>query len=348
MLSETGQWFKTTEIETDDAKLALRRQAAGEILTAWEKAAPSTIVKAVSLGLEALKPIEETDNRVLPAIMDAITNAQPSVERDHVERSLEPRLLALMTIGEMLGRRLGRDDNWRRNEPAVIAAECLASALRYAAKTGNGFLVGRIQGLLASADALLSKMDGSRRNRTPKMSEKVAAIRAGGDLPSAKAAIADALEQMLHDQNLDREELQALWWVFGGYSLLGDDAFAALPDATAALFAGAELASIVHWPGTSAMSALAQRIIRKPKERAGDGLIAALAAIDAASWGKAVPASAKDMLVATPALFPVTSVAFVDADDRLNSLSALKSTLSPADLAAQVFMERSLQRSVDG
>ncbi len=334
MFQQIGDWYGATGLKGDDVRLQARRAAGETLISGWAKASLPDLVSFVAYGLAALGDLPTEQDSVGNAVCEAIVNAQPSFDVESEANTLDPRLCVLVALGEFLARRLSRSATWKRVEREVVVAEALVTSLRYRDLTSGAFLNQRVIKLYGIAVALLDKMDESRRQRRGDPTLGFASLKTQTDLAAIRDALISSIQTLTHDVLLDREEVQALWWVFGGYSTTQKVAFARLEPAAAALVSGAELANMVRWPGTTAMGALAARLVP-------DG---GTFAIEALSPGVAKSIVENDdvaMVRAFPSVFPLLSAAADRIQEKAATVS-LRTALEPAEVAQQSFSEFSL------
>lgn len=348
MLADIGQWFKTTAIESNDEKLAQRRAAADALATAWEKAPGVQVVDAVSLGLE-VSSARGAEKAAMASVLDAMATAQPSLDRDAAAANMEPRLCAIVAVGEMIARRAAKNVAWQRKEPAVVAAEAVASGMRFQTPVAGPYLEQRLAALLASAELLLDKGDQARRTRRADIPALIAAVNSSTELEPLRKATKAALETLWFDVQLDREELEALWWVFGGYSISSHRAFASLSPADAALLAGLELAQIATRPSSLGIAALASRVTSLSSGDSAGGIGKFLSTVEANIWSAISPSGKGAELVhKAPNVFPLCTIALAGGPNGGGNASSMREDLTKSQLAIQAFTEHSLLSALDG
>lgn len=349
MLSQTGEWYKTTAIQDNDERLAQRRRAAETLVASWEKAAAPQIIDVVCLGLEAALPVRGENSPALGSVLDAIAHEQPTFDRALGASAIDPRLCVLVGLSEFLHRRMAKPEALRKKESALIAAQALTCALRYRLVTAGGFLDEKVQSLLDVAEALLVKLDQGRRVRRVDPAAAMASVVLSGEAAWAnlKKAVLDSLNLMTANAALDREELQALWWVFGGYSISQQRPFAQLPPATAALTAGVELSSLIAWPGTMGTGVLAARVAVLPEGVDGKTCDEFFDDVDDAIWRFCLAADQTSLVDDRSITFPLLSAA-ASGDHRLPTSILMRPSLSREEIAVQAFSERCLLAALVG
>ncbi len=334
MFQQIGEWYSTTALKTDDQKLTARKVAGEALITAWNKAQFPELLQAVAYGLELLQPLVQTSNPAGALVCAAIVDAQPSFAVETEGPTLDPRLCALVALSEYLNRRLNKAAAWRRLEREVVMAEAIVSALRFRELTAGDFLNQRLNGLYAMAANLLDRMDESRRVRRSNPQAALAALKTKTDVAGIRDAMVEALQTVSSDVELDREELQALWWVFGGVSRKGER-FKLMSPGTAAITAGFDLANITRWPGTIGIGALAARAC------ATDAAFE-IETLPADTAGQLLPAGKRAIVRGSPSLFPLLVLVADRADSGEPSSSSMRAGLLVGDAAQQAYGEFSL------
>lgn len=351
MLSQIGEWYQTTDLKNNDERLAQRRRAAETLIAAWEKAPPALqIVDVVCLGLEAALEARTGENPALEQVFDAISQEQPTFDRTQGATTIDARLCVLMALGELMHRRLGKADTLRKKEPALAAAQAIACALRYRMPTIGAFLDDKLQTLLETSERLLAKLDQARRARRANPTAALAnvAFTSESGLVDLKKVVGEALEQLATNAALDREELQALWWVFGGYSLSQAKLFKTLDPATAALMAGVELSEIVAWPGTLGVGVLAARVAALSEAAETHAYSEFVKPVTDAVWSRCISPAQASQLKGRAMSLPLLSAAASPDHELPSSALIATSTLGCEEMAIQIFSEKCLLNTLAG
>lgn len=345
MLNLIGDWYKLVGVAADDARLLKRRSAASRLSTSLTSAKPSVVQDFVGFALEAIGAAGNAENPTSNAVVAQILEDEPSFERDGGSSRLDTRICAAVALGEFLS----GSGAVRRKSGAAVAASALCSALRHrqAAADYAQKCAGQ---LLDLAESVLDGVDERRRQRKDtalSKFEKSVAEPESDLLEAVRSTLSIMNEEMLKD----REELQALWWLFGGYSHRESKPFAQLPRGTAAIVAGVELAEILEAPATQGMASLAGRAARAATGATEIVSLKELAAsLAPGDWAYLTQGGVAAQIVsANPVLFPITALAnrFKVGRDITAALAEPGSLdgstmISSVDLAAQVFSERLL------
>lgn len=334
MLNEIASWYKATTLEDNDERLGQRRRAAEALLGQWRAGvAPGQAVDLVCLGLEAASQNRSAHHPELGAVVDAVCLGQPSRDRDEAARAVDTRICILMALSELI-QTVGEINQTIWDSPALFVAQALTCALRHRKPTTGAFLEDRLNVLLRRAEDLLNRIDVYRRAR-----KDVPVELPEPDGEEFAETISQSLSTLRANAELDREELQALWWVFGGYSLKARAYFGELPAERAAWFAGLELSEIVQGYGALGLAVLAARAASVAQETGeGSGLFSSILPED---WAHGVDEKEAPLLANREAVFPVLSTSR-RTDHSLPPGTMITQALSSRMLAIQVFGELSL------
>ncbi len=358
MLVLIGDWYRTVEPVPGDDLLERRRASAERLITAWEKATAAVALDVVALvtGLVAEMPAVDDLAPTLDVVVDAMTRDQPSLNRSNVRGSIDPKLCAATAVGELLSRATINSSARRTGVEAVFAG-ALASALRNRDLTAFGHAGKALSDLLGLAEGLLDGLDQRRRERRETATRRFDRATAADDVDLRKA-VKDLVSGLNEEMLKDREELQALWWVFGGYSYKASERYELLPLADAALYAGMELAEIVQPPATKGIAALTGRVVCSDGITSPTTVQDLLRTVAAGTWADLKPKGpAADLVRRHASLFPITQMSLrAKASDRTEMIEiptgapvmSLDLVTDPGGLARQAYAESALLRSVRG
>lgn len=353
MLSEIGSWYRLMEAEPNDARLVMRRDAAKALVANLPQMKAVEIISIVSVALGAVLGRTSAGDPGLSVVLEAMEVTQPSLERETVSRTMDPSIFAGIVVREFLH---AHRKSAKRDGNQAAAAGAIVAALRNIDLASGAQPAEMCAKLLEDADLVLTDIDEARRDRrdtaVPKFERAIAQPAAAADSLAAVKAVVKGL----HDEMLkDREELQALWWSFGGYSLKARKLFAELDPTTAAILAGVELASIVSPPASVGMAALVHRstLAAGPEDKALK-VVDLLGSATSTAWESLVTSGTQaDLIRAHSAVFPVSAIAARHAEGRpiaeaIRDVGSLSEAMEikPTALANQVFAERALLTAV--
>jgi hypothetical protein len=125
------------------------------------------------------------------------------------------------------------------------------------------YLAEFVSALLDTAASSIERAGASARVRPELVAEAVN----GPDIPKLARSITDALKSLErkfnHHLMVDREELDILWWVFGGHSTSLHKPFATLDICERSVAAGSDLAELVILPPVRASGQFLQAVIKE-------------------------------------------------------------------------------------
>ena len=204
-----------------------------------------------------------------------------------------------------------------------------------------------------------------RRHRPPSIGKDLKALANPPDLETAwnslVPAIRAALDEVAKQSAIDREEINVLWWMFGGVSTTTGQQFAEMPVGAAALCCGAELGNQCLLPPAASHEAMIRRAYEAGRK--SDDLTERKIESVAASWTTPIESvlvpddDARELAMKHPALFPLSWLC-----SRLLASNGAKGwaaefkgltkiptswTRSSVNWAIQAFRERTALRAVD-
>lgn len=238
MLNRLSDFYRIVNLEPSDALITQRKEAINsfiEQLSNRELQYACADIAAFGLG-SAPSPKQE---EVAKLMIAAIQGRQPSFSSDIGANALDLRVFAGVSLGEHISR-----------QADVTSAALLVAALATRPLPQERYLAEFLSALLAVAEGCLETDAKALRARA---GLEIEAIQ-GADFPTISKNVKSALEKLKDamEQNLraDREELEILWWVFGGYSANIGKQFAALDLSQRVVASATELADLVVTPPT--------------------------------------------------------------------------------------------------
>ncbi|XIA63662.1 GTPase-associated system all-helical protein GASH [Bradyrhizobium sp. TZ2] len=256
MLSEIGDWYRIIDPVLNDDRLSQRKETASALADSWQDADQGTLLAIVSLVNELTSANKNLSNRALAPTIDAIILNQPSFDRKADIAANDIRICAAVALSEILHRAKLQTGS---GTTVVKAAACVVSSLRFRNWSCPRAVSDQLQLLLSAAQELLRHADMRRRRRAKEPLLELDEVPA--DFSKAKEEYEAAFAVLEEEILKDREELQALWWLFGGYSVLRSEKYSDIKIGVG-LLAGHELSTILSPPPTVGMAALAARMVR--------------------------------------------------------------------------------------
>jgi len=361
MLNHTLEFLRIADVQPNHEKVGKRQESATELLAhisnRENRATLLDVVQGVVGGFEGA-PFSQ-DAPAVALVIKSIKD-RDALPQDLTENANELRAVAAIAIGELLIK-----DSDAPGEESVLAALALDSALSSRSAAANKHIRWMLETLGAASGKVLVTAARRRRNRGNGALTKLEKLKkpAEGDvwdavMPVVRAAIREVSAQEI----VDREELETLWWMFGGYSEVVQKPLAELAPATAAFCSGVELAQLALLPPSRSALAMVKRSVESPGRKAST--LAAISLQDAiGEWsapmiGALAPSDGESdsLLSGHPALLPLSYACLrlreckdapkLGKDFTASTGLPLTHTQTPAQWGGQVFREAVLQRFV--
>jgi hypothetical protein len=291
-----------------------------------------------------------------------IRNHQPAFPQDLSENALAVQACCAIAIGEVIG-----GDTAVPSRVRTLAAVLTKAATSVRPPVQERYLRAIIDTLSKSATDSLQQAAEAARRREPLSMVALDRIQPPtelGDFASfwegARKAWRDFAAAAERQSQADREELEVLWWVYGGHSQTTGELLSKMKLGAAILCCGAEIADRVLVPPLSSTRDIVRRVVetsRKPTEQSDKALTDLVK-----SWEPSVlpafapPRGTADQALASsrPGLLPLTwlslrlieSGATVAWEPEFTSKTKLSSdhTARPAAWAEQIYWERVARR----
>lgn len=190
-------------------------------------------------------------------IVETIKVGDLSLPEDLTENSNSLRAVAAMAIQSIL--------TGKTSVSSTIVALALRSALSLRKTPTERYLRWVLEALLASADTLLVAQGEKRRNSTQRQLSELLSLEEPEDdtelwstlVPAVQAAV----QELSTRAEIDREEVNMLWWMFTAFSSIADTPLDRLKPEEVASCVGLELAALSLLPPTPNSSELVKRTI---------------------------------------------------------------------------------------
>jgi hypothetical protein len=252
---------------------------------------------------------------------------------------------------------------------AVLAALSLQSALALRAAGTDKHLRAMLETLADAAQKTTIAASHKRRQRSNAsltaleefvVSEAEGEAEEDGSLAEALPLIKSAFKETRENAAKDREELETLWWLFGGYSETQRVPLQKLSAPAAAFCSGLELAERSLLPPSSSTIAMVDRAIQTNRKTAPKAITLEAAIQD---WTRPMMdalltpgAPVKGNPELYPALLPVAWACMQASDDAqsrtldkgFKAATGIdgKQEAAPADWGAQIFREKIVLRAL--
>jgi hypothetical protein len=361
MLSKTFEFLRIADVQPSAEKVKLRTQSARDSLALVDAQENRDVLLALLQGVIGgfEKAPFTQESPVVALIIKAIKDQDAAFPNDLKENATELRALAAIVVGEILV----RSNSDRADEVRNITALAIRSALSLRPQSGEKHFRWALETLLSASDQVLQAVALQRRKRgnaalkaVNKMKETTAATDLWGIVaPKVKAALLEAAKQSA----VDREELETLWWLFGGFSELKQQPLLELSPSAAAFCSGFELAERALIPPSVSAAAMVKRATemgRKSAVLVSMPLQDAMKDWSAEMFSAMAPADGicDDTILKHPALFPVGWACHRLRDSKGTPKLGKEFTVStgipsdhahaPAEWGIQVFREKILLR----
>jgi hypothetical protein len=357
MLSKVFEWSRVTNAAPDDDLVKKRQAVVQGLADELPKNLPLMIDCACAAAAGVTPRFEQGADLIL-AVVGAIRDQQPAFPESLSENALDVRVVCALVVGEIADR-----DSKANGAPSAVSQLTSAIVLASLASKplpAERYLHALVSDLANVCATALNRAADYRRRRI-NLERSVEAINEANDVPTfwkgAKPKLLQLVRGISANEDIDREELDTLWWAFNGVLQKTEEIFADIPIATAALRAGVELADTVLTPPLPNTRFLLRRVLSTGRvtadlvQRPLRGLISEW---DKVASADLVPDNPKtvELVRANPAILPLSWLCLRIAETDSNSLSDFKKATgwdpatktTPATLAFQAFNERIAQR----
>jgi hypothetical protein len=353
MLQTIGDWYRIIDLNIADDFLEKRRLAASSLADEWTKATPDTVAEIVSYACDLFSADRKAPSPLYDEIVKAIQQAQPSFDTHTKTVTADVRICCAVALNELMYRQ--RSTRRPVGRTSLRAASCIISALRWRSTTSGIQIAACRSSLLDNAEAVLDAVDDRRRTRRDLPLEEFQ--RSLADENANLGTVGKIFDQIFTEMVKDREELQALWWVFGGYSNLMRVPFGSMNPSTAALLSGLELSTIIKAPATYSLASLSGRAVcATPNADTHSPINSFFESVTGEAWQQMTLSARTEAVVRRhPIIFPLSYISVrhcVDGsklDEIIKTLPdwGTMEAVKPAEMAMQFFAERILLDQIE-
>jgi hypothetical protein len=303
------------------------------------------------------------ESPVIGMVIKAVKDQDAAFPEDLKENAVELRAVAAIVVGELLTR--NREAQSGKDE--ILTALSIRSALSLRPQSKDKAIRWALDTLLFASDQLLQSAALQQRTRTTRALQTVSKIKettppVATDLWTVVVpAFKSALQEVVAQTAIDREELEALWWLFTAYSELEQKSLAELSPSGAAFCSGIELARRALLPPPLSMTAMVKRATESGRKATALGPLSLQDALK--DWSDKMlnalsPAdgSTDEAVSQYPALLPLswacrrlrerTGTGKLGKEFTAATGIPLDHSNSPAEWGSQVFREKILLRVV--
>ena len=344
MLNRLSDFYRIVNLEPSDALITQRKEAITSFLgqlSNRDLQYACTDIAAFGLG----SPPSPKQEEAAKLMIAAIQGPQPSFSSDIGTNPLDLRVFAGVSIGEHISQ-----------QADVTSAAVLVAALGTITLPQERYLAEFLSSLLAVARGCIETEAKAVRARAAEL--EVPAIQ-GTDWPTISKNVKSILEKFkdVIEQNVraDREELEILWWVFGGYSATMGKQFAALDLSERVVASANELANLVVTPPTRGSQQFLNAVLKENGSLSLRQLIEPChpALLESMTASRA---ETSEVLSGHPSLLPMTwlscrrldsgmSTGWEDEFERKTHISVTNERTA-SNWAAQIFNERIAARLI--
>ena len=238
MLTRLPDFYRIVNPSPPDAIITQRREA----ITAFLEQLENPEIQHACVEIAAFGfGVTPSPSRVTAAqlLIAAIQVPQPSFSSDIAANALDIQVCAGVALGEYLTVNSGE---------RVDGAALVISALATRPLPQERYLAEFVSALIAVARQSLEKAGIVKRERPDLTISTVQGTDVATILKSVNSALGNLSAAIDRNLQADREELQILWWVFGGHASTLGKPFQALDLAQRTMAAGSELAELALVP----------------------------------------------------------------------------------------------------
>lgn len=263
MLNRAFEWYRIVNVQPVQSVLDNRIASAKDLIKSITSAKNWDVTLAWAAGVAAGFDVNfRQDSPAIVQLVAAIKAHDAVFPEDLTENALELRACAALALGEIVAAQ-GKDNP---SQSAIGLAAVLRSGINARPLPRARYLKQMLEELDAAAARTLQAGAAARRDN-PASTSPFAGLKdePPADLPTVWKSLLPALKksykQLTHQAAIDREELNVLWWLFGGASGTVGQRLAEMDLGAAALCAGAELADLSLVPPSPNTAAILRRAL---------------------------------------------------------------------------------------
>src|ERR1019366_5213776 len=262
MLSRTYEWYRIADAVPSDDTISKRRAGCLELVSDVASD-PQLIAECVELAILGVSGDRGVASRLVELTVACIRNHQPAFPQDLSENALAVQACCAIAIGEVIG-----GDTAVPSRVRTLAAVLTKAATSVRPPVQERYLRAIIDTLSKSATDSLQQAAEAARRREPLSMVALDRIQPPtelGDFASfwegARKAWRDFAAAAERQSQADREELEVLWWVYGGHSQTTGELLSKMKLGAAILCCGAEIADRVLVPPLSSTRDIVRRVV---------------------------------------------------------------------------------------
>ncbi len=262
MISKTFEWYRIVSATPSSQAVEARNKAVAELTSTIFAREPSTFA-AIAEGVAREFDGSAAEAPIIAWLLRILKQHDPAVSESLSENQMELRVIAAITLGELL---VNSPNNFRKS--VIVAAADFVSAMNLRLLPKQRYLRSMLEDLCRLAVDVIENAADIRRKRTAPSVLSEAAL-AVPDQSSTKVAIAHLQTQIAQtnwNAALDREEIGLFWFIATGFSRTKKKAFADLPPSVAAVYAAIDLHHFLLFPAPLSSFEILTAIVENKRE----------------------------------------------------------------------------------
>jgi len=269
MLKRAFEWHRVVNPNPSDEMVEKRKASAHALLEHLTGASDYNLLFSCIAGVvNGFDSKLHQESAIVKLAVDLIRKSQPAFPEDLSENAMDVRMLCATAIGEILSLRL-QNDTETDNRSALIAS-LITSALAVRQPLTDKHLNAVLKELVVVSRDVSERDSLERRNREAFSFDGFNEIKTAA-LPAFWSSLLPEIQrcvQHLQQQaDVDREELDVLWWMYTGFSVTTKCPLDDLNPGAISFCCGAELANLVVTPPTRSAREMVTRVIRDHRQK---------------------------------------------------------------------------------
>jgi len=360
MLEKTFEWEKLVHPKPTDAMVTTRQAIVGSVISAFDTDTDiESACDLVGASLTGLNAKITSDVEYASYLAETTREHRAAFPSDLAENAQDLQLTASIAVGELLARKPA-EGRW---QDPIVALAALVVATPQLRTVADGRHLANIQKhLLAESSAILVRRAKRVRIRPQFAADPFAEFsppsEVAGFWKSFRPILQKTLQTLASASEIDREELEVLWWIYNGTSMTMSKPFSELSPYEAAFAASLELTDRAMCPAHASLKSVAHGLVTRVDKKTSTGktLKAIVSECSNDLMAALVPKSSEvnPIVQHCPKLLPLTWVAMKVTDAgvakgwesefelRTGLRASLK--LTPATIVEQIWAERTAQR----
>ena len=357
MLSKVFEWSRVANPTPSDDFVGKRTAVVQALADDLTKKVP-LLIDCACASTAGIAPRFGQDSELVTTLIAAVRAQQPAFPENLKENALDLWVVCALVIGEIA-------DRTANNSGAPSGSGQLTSAIVQAALASKPLPTQKyLREMLSDLTGICSVAMNSAadyRHRRFGLAQSIDSVAEAADVATfwkeAKPKFLQLAKRIADNEEINREELDTLWWAFNGVHHASDTDFSSMPVAIATLRAGADLADTVLTPPLPNTRFLLRRVLaadRRSADLAERPLRDLIGEWNKEAAADLIPENTKtlEFVRANPAVLPLSWLC-LQLTETGGSVPAdlIKTTgwdpvmmITPLSVAFQVFDERIAQR----